>query len=80
MGDFNIDLLKNDSNNTMTSQFYAPCILQPTRPRSKSQIDNILLNSMEFPLHSGNLTISLSDHLIQFVILEGFYKELVSKK
>ena len=64
----------------MTSEFYAPFILQPTRPRSKSLIDNILLNSIEFPSHSGNLTISLSDHLIQFVILERFFKELVPKK
>ena len=29
---------------------------------------------------SGNLTIQISDHLFQFVILEGFYKELVPKK
>ena len=47
---------------------YAPYILHPTRPRSKSLIDNILLNSMEFPSHSGSLTISLSDHLIHIGI------------
>ena len=87
MGDFNIDLLKTDTNeeantfyNAMTSHFFAPYILQPTRPQSKSLIDNILINSVEFPSHSGNLTISLSDHLFQFVILEGLFKELVPKK
>ena len=64
----------------MTTQFYAPYILQLTRPRSKSPIDNILLNSVEFPLCSDNLTIAPSDHLIQFVILEVIFKELVQKK
>ena len=28
----------------------------------------------------GNLAIQLSDHLFQFVILEGFYKDLTPKK
>ena len=35
---------------------------------------------MEFPSHSGNLTIQLSDRLFQFVILEGFFKEIVPRK
>ena len=56
----------------MTSHFFAPYILQPTIPKSKTLIDNI---SVEYPSHSGNLTIQISDHLLQFVILEGFFKE-----
>ena len=87
MGDFNIDLLKQDSNenanffyNCMSSHFFAPYILQPTRPVSKTLIDNILINTVEFPSHSGNITIQLSDHLLQFVILEGFFKEIVPRK
>ena len=28
----------------------------------------------------GNLTVQISDHLFQFVILEGFFKELVPRK
>ena len=87
MGDFNIDLLKTDTNdkvnafyNNVTSHFFAPYILQPTRSKSKTLIDNILINSVEYPSHSGNLTIQISDHLLQFVILEGFFKELVPKK
>ena len=82
MGDFNIDLLKTDTNdnanafyNNVTSHFFAP-----TRSKSKTLIDNILINSVEYPSHSGNLTIQLSDHLLQFVILEGFFKELALKK
>ena len=35
---------------------------------------------MEYPSHSGNLTVQISDHLFQFVILEGFFKELVPRK
>ena len=35
---------------------------------------------MEYPSHSGNLTIQISDHLLQFVILEGFFKELAPQK
>ena len=69
MGDFNIDLLTNETNEDVNSF----CNTM-TRPRSKSLIDNILLNSVEFPSHSGNLTIVLFDHLIQFVILEFFLK------
>ena len=87
MGDFNIDLLKTDTNdkvnafyNNVTSHFFAPYILQPTRPKSKTLIDNILINSVEYPSHSGNLTVQISDHIFQFVILEGFFKELVPRK
>ena len=55
-------------------------ILQPTRLVSKILIDNIFLNTIKYPSHSGNLTIQLSDHLFQFVILEEFYKDLVQRK
>ena len=49
--------------------------MQPTRLQSKSLIDNIFFNSLEYHSNSGNLLIELSDHLIQFLILEGFLKE-----
>ena len=64
----------------MTSHFFAPYILQPSRPISKSLIDNIFINSIEYPSYSGNLTVQLSDHLFQFTILEGFYKDIIPKK
>ena len=48
MGDFNIDLLKyesnNDSNsfyNILSSNFFTPYVLQPTRLHSKTLIDNL---------------------------------------
>ena len=82
MGDFNVDLLKSDINNdsnifynNMYSHSFTPYILQPTRLQSKTLIDNILLNSIEYQSNSGNLLIEISDHLIQFLILEGFVKE-----
>ena len=59
---------------------FAPYILQQTRPISKSLIENIFINSIEYPSYSGNLTIQLSDHLFQFTILEGFYKDIIPKK
>ena len=87
MRDFNIDLLKTVTNeesnaffNNVTSHFFTPFILQPTRLKSMTLIDNIFLNSIEYPLFSGNLTVQLADHLFQFVILEGFYKDLTPKK
>ena len=56
MGDFNIDLLKcdtnNDSNlflNNLSSNFFTPYVLQPTRLRSKSLIDNIFSTRLRIP-------------------------------
>ena len=56
MGDFNIDLLKADTNddtnkffNNLTSHFFTPFVLQPTRLSSKTVIDNIFLNTIEYP-------------------------------
>ena len=40
--------------------------------KSKTLIDNIFFNSLEFTTISGNISHSISDHLIQFVILEDF--------
>ena len=87
MGDFNIDLLKKDIiedvssfYNIMTSHFFAPYVLEPSRLISNTLIDNIFINSVEYLSHSGNLTIQIADHLFQFVLLEGFFKDLLPKK
>ena len=81
MGDFNVDLMKYDSHddsntflNNLYSSSFTPYILQPTRLQSKSLIDNIFVNTLEYPSYSGNILIEISDHLIQFLILEGFIK------
>ena len=38
-------------------------------------IDNIFFHSLEHSFYSGNLLYELSDHLTQFLILDGFAKE-----
>ena len=79
MGDVNIDLLKSNGASefytNLSSHFFTPFVLQPTRLKAKTLIDNIFLNSLEFQSYSGNLLLEISDHLIQFLILEGFVKE-----
>ena len=81
MGNFNINLMKINSEpdssqfyNTICSYFFMPLGLQPIRAtdKSKTLIDNIFFNSFEFTTLSGNITHSISDLLIQFVILEDF--------
>ena len=68
-GDFNIDLLKLDSN-TKYKQFYdlmcsygfAPKILQPSRitENTATLIDNIFTNNLENNVISGNIITDLS--------------------
>ena len=47
-----------------------PYILQPSRLQSKTLIDNIFFNSLEFKSRSGNLLFDL----IQFLIIENLFK------
>ena len=79
MGDFNIDLTKIENDNCtgeffdiVTSHLFVPHIILPTRitARSKTLIDNIYSNSENFREGiSGNITLSISDHLAQFLII-----------
>ena len=79
LGDFNIDLIKNEIDtetltflDTITSNLFVPHIIHPTRitPHSKTLIDNIFSNSPNFSQgKSGNMTLSISDHLAQFLII-----------
>ena len=78
-GDFNIDLLKSETNtdtkdffDTLTSNLFVPHVTLPTRVTNRSQtlIDNIFSNNPEFEnCTSGNFTFSISDHLAQFLIV-----------
>ena len=89
IGDFNVGLMKIDINvdtanffDVITSNLLVPHIIHPTRitPTPKTLIDNIYSNSVLFPDGiSGNLSISISDHLAQFFIIPENY-EYVSKK
>ena len=79
LGDFNVDLLKTDTDdninnyyNILTSNLFVPHITLPTRITSHSNtlIDNIFSNDPNFLEGvSGNFTISISDHLPQFLIM-----------
>ena len=85
MGDFNIDLLKieneesiNEFYNVVTSNLFVPHITLPTRitSHSKTLIDNIFSNDPDFSQGvSGNFTFSISDHLPQFLLMpmDGHY-------
>ena len=81
MGDFNINLSKTDTNtnisefyDNMSSHFFAPYILQPTRLTKNSKtLINIFLNSIECEIFSGNLTSLISDHTLQLLILIDFH-------
>ena len=81
MGDFNIDLLRSNTNNatsyfldTLNSFFFIPQIIQPTRlaKTSKTLIDNIFFNSIEYETISGNFLVQIADHLIQYLVLKDF--------
>ena len=79
MGDFNIDLLKVDIDtpttnffDTINSKLLVPHILLPTRitTTTKTLIDNIYSNCINYNDGiSGNITIAISDHLAQFLII-----------
>ena len=79
MGDFNIDLMKTEDDNHINefydiirTIFFVSHITLPTRitSSSKTLIDNIFSNSLNFPqMISGNFTVSISDHLPQFLII-----------
>ena len=73
MGDFNIDLIKNDSHkptndfiNIMFANSLIPLINRPTRITSNlaTLIDNICSSnySIDTKILQGNLTMDISDH------------------
>ena len=79
IGDFDLDLLKIDDKNEIehfyniiSSNLLVPHITIPTRitPTSKTLIDNIFSNNLDFVrAKSGNITITISDHMPQFIII-----------
>ena len=80
VGDFNIDLLKVDVDppttnffDIITTNLLVPHIIHPTRITSETRtlIDNIYSNSTNFKDGiSGNLTLAISDHLAQFLLIQ----------
>ena len=82
MGDFNYDILKMQKNqhiddfiNTMFSNFFQPCITEPTRVVDRdrpSLIDNIFSNVIDKKIVSGNILSKISDHMPNFLIILDF--------
>ena len=77
MGDFNINLFNYDSDpntsdfvDTIYSNSLLPYINIPTRitPRSQTLIDNIFYSELNEDIIAGNITSTMSDHLMQFLI------------
>ena len=89
MADFNIDLLRNDTNNltaelqidfvhNMFANMFCPTISKPTRitQQSATLIDNIITNIHEYSIKSGILYNDISDH---FPIFNLYKKKLKIK-
>ena len=77
VGDFNFNLINSKNNQETTdffdilmSNFLLPTILLPTKIYNgpDTLIDNIFSNQYNPDIISGNLTISISDHLPSFCI------------
>ncbi len=89
IGDFNLDLLKIDDENEIehfyniiSSNLLVPHITIPTRitPTSKTLIDNIFSNNLDFVrAKSGNITITISDHMPQFIIIPKTINRVFNK-
>ena len=79
MGDFNLNLLSydthsetNDFINLMMTHHLLPHILHPARviDHSATIIDNIFTNITESNSKSGNILCEVTDHYLQFIIVE----------
>ena len=73
LGDFNICLMHYNEykptyefSDSLAYEFYLPHIIQPSRHTSHSRtlIDNIFSNVISKDIISGNITATISDHLL----------------
>ena len=80
MGDFNIDLLKAETNGfshdfllSIQSYSFLPLIDKPSRVYNNSAtlIDNIIVNRLDGNLSSGNIISDISDHYSQFCFIHS---------
>ena len=87
-GDYNFDLLNLENNETahffetMMSSHLMPTILLPTKLNTKKDtiIDNIFTDQINPEIKSGNLTITISDHLPSFFIMPKDNQNHIPKK
>ena len=61
---------------------FLPYIIQPISGNSNSKtiIDNTFSNIISTNIISGNLTATISDHLLQFVIVSEIFRDSPSNK
>ena len=66
----------------LLSNSFILLILQPTRITSYSNalIDNIFSNVIDPDIISGNLTATISDHLLQFAIIPNMFGNILGNK
>ena len=89
LGNFNVNLL-NYKNQNLTNEFldfldsnsFVPYILQPAQQTSNSKtlIDNISSNIILPEAISGNLTSTISDYLLQLMIIPNVFCNPASNK
>lgn len=72
--EFRVSCRSHEFINILSSYFYSPHIIKPTRIThySATLIDNIFLNSLSHHTISGNLIYDLTDHLPNFIIINKF--------
>ena len=89
LGDLNVDLSKyeqhsptNEFLDSLASSMFLPYIIQPTRVTSNSKtiIDNIFSNIISTDIIIGNLTVTISNHLPQFLIAPEIFRNSPSIK
>ena len=62
----------------MYSNFFQPCIVEPTRITSNNRpsvLDNIFINTNDKKVYCGNIIDKISDHLPNFAIINIFHKK-----
>ena len=72
----------NEFLDSLASNSFIPLILQPTRITSHSNtlIDNIFSSVIDPDIISGNLTATISDHLLQFAIIPNMFGNISGNK
>ena len=89
MSDFSITLMHDNEDkptnellDSLASKSYLPYIIQSNQHTClfKTLIDNILSNVILKDIISGNITVTIGDHLPQFLISSNVFADLPSNK
>ena len=89
LGDFNIDLMHynehkptNEFLDSLASNSYLPYIIQPSRHTSHSRtlIGNIFSNVISKGIICSDITATISDHLLQFLVSANTFANPPSNK